>query len=67
MPPTGVTGDAPHPLKFAPSPNVRGGNGIRLQSIDHTQHQMNLPLSMDEDDKGIANKLPSPVVGGHRK
>ena len=23
-----------HPL-FAPSPNVRGGNGVRLESIDH--------------------------------
>lgn len=31
---------APHPLNFAPSPNQRGGNQIRLQSIDHTQHQI---------------------------
>jgi len=28
-----------HPL-FAPSPNVRGGNGVRLESIDHVQHMV---------------------------
>ena len=27
-------GNGAHPL-FAPSPNVRGGNGVRLESIDH--------------------------------
>ena len=33
---TGKSAGAPHPLNFAPSPNQRGGNNIRLESIDHT-------------------------------
>ena len=36
----GSKGAGAHPL-FAPSPNVRGGNGVRLESIDHTQHMIN--------------------------
>ena len=38
---TGKSQGAPHPLNFAPSPNQRGGNNIRLESIDHSQHQIN--------------------------
>ena len=48
---------------YAPSPNVRGGNGMRLESIDHAQHMINSLSNQKETDK-----LPSPMaVGGKRK
>lgn len=31
----GAKGGAPLALNFAPSPNVRGGHNVRLESIDH--------------------------------
>ena len=33
---TTKSSNVPHPLDFAPSPNQRGGNNNRLESIDHT-------------------------------
>jgi hypothetical protein len=34
--------DKGHPVNYAPSPNVRGGPNIRLESIDHAQHKNKL-------------------------
>jgi len=59
---------APHPVNFAPSPNQRVGNNIRLEVIDHAQHQIkNLNVAINGDQEDIVNKLPSPVAGGKRK
>ena len=55
-------GKGAHPM-YAPSPNVRGGNGMRLESIDHAQHMINSLSNQKEGDK-----LPSPMAaGGKRK
>lgn len=49
MPPVG---NSTHPLKYALSPATRGGNNVRLESIDHAAHLVT------ED---VPHKLPSPV------
>ena len=65
--PNGSTSGAPpHPLNYVPQPNQRGGHNVRLESIDHTQHQLQANLPRAGGGEALMNKLPSPMGGGKR-
>lgn len=52
-----------NPLNLVPAAQ-RGGNGVRLESIDHAQHQI---TGVQYHEGDMLKKLPSPMTGGKRK